>query len=52
MVEGEEVGEGVSSSGVREGVGRDDGEEGWRRWVTAGAGEWVVGQGLYRDEEG
>lgn len=46
VVEGEGgEGEGVSSSGVREGVRK--GGEGWRGMVTEGVRGWIEGEGLY-----
>jgi len=45
-IEGVEGVEGVSSSGVREGV--RGGGKGWRGMVTGGVVGWIEGEGLYR----
>ncbi len=51
MVEGMEDGdEVVSSTKVREAMGKGD-REALRRLVTDGVGEWIVGQGLYREAD-
>jgi len=44
-IEGVEGVEGVSSSGVREGV--RGGGKGWRGMVTGGVAGWIEGEGLY-----